>query len=97
MGDSERWQATPAASGDPRNPVPHVAIKPQAPSIRTNLAIYTTRHIYHACGSSSAGLWKAVTICGDLFDLRNPSLMRSDAKSQISLRQVPKLPAYERS
>ncbi|MFZ2062229.1 MAG: P-type conjugative transfer protein TrbG [Candidatus Binatus sp.] len=47
MGDSERWQATPAASGDPRNPVPHVAIKPQAPGIRTNLAIYTTRHIYH--------------------------------------------------
>jgi len=47
MGDSERWQATPAASGDPRNPVPHVAIKPQAPGIKTNLAIYTTRHIYH--------------------------------------------------
>ncbi len=44
MGDSERWRATPAASGDPRNPVPHVAIKPQAPGIRTNLAIYTTRH-----------------------------------------------------
>lgn len=47
MGDSERWQATPAASGDPRNPVPHVAVKPQLPGIRTNLAIYTTRHIYH--------------------------------------------------
>ena len=47
MGDSERWQATPAASGDPKNPVPHVAIKPQAPGIKTNLAIYTTRHIYH--------------------------------------------------
>lgn len=47
MGDSERWQATPAASGDPRNPIPHVAVKPQLPGIRTNLAIYTTRHIYH--------------------------------------------------
>jgi len=47
MGDSERWQATPAASGDPRNPVPHVAVKPQLPGIRTNLTIYTTRHIYH--------------------------------------------------
>lgn len=47
MGDSERWQATPAASGDPRNPVPHLAIKPQAPGIRTNLTIYSTRHIYH--------------------------------------------------
>jgi type IV secretion system protein TrbG len=47
MGDSERWQATPAASGDPRNSVPHVAVKPQLPGIKTNLAIYTTRHIYH--------------------------------------------------
>jgi hypothetical protein len=32
-----------------------------------------------------------------LFDLRDSSLMRSDAKSQINLRQVPKLPASERS
>jgi hypothetical protein len=32
-----------------------------------------------------------------LFDLRDASLMRSDAKSQINLRQVPKLPASERS
>ncbi len=47
IGDSERWQTTPAASGDPRNPVPHVAVKPQLPGIKTNLAIYTTRHIYH--------------------------------------------------
>ena len=47
MGDSERWMATPAASGDPRNPVPHLAVKPQLPGIETNLTIYTTRHIYH--------------------------------------------------
>jgi len=47
MGDTERWMATPAASGDPRNPVPHLAVKPQIPSIETNLTIYTTRHIYH--------------------------------------------------
>ena len=39
--------ATPASSGDPRNPVPHIALKPQAPGIETNLTIYTTRHIYH--------------------------------------------------
>ena len=38
MGDSERWQERSAASGDPRNPVPQVAIKPQAPGIKTNLA-----------------------------------------------------------
>ena len=55
MGDSERWQATPAASGDPRNPVPHVAVKPQLPGIRTNLAIYTTRYIYHLTLRSRPG------------------------------------------
>lgn len=47
MGDTERWMATPAGSGDPRNPVPHLAVKPQAPGIETNLTIYTTKHIYH--------------------------------------------------
>ena len=47
MGDSERWMSTPAASGNPRNPVLHLAVKPQAPGISTNLTIYTTRHIYH--------------------------------------------------
>ncbi|HEY6418777.1 MAG TPA: P-type conjugative transfer protein TrbG [Candidatus Binataceae bacterium] len=47
LGDSERWMATPASSGDPRNPVPHLAMKPQAAGIETNLTIYTTKHIYH--------------------------------------------------
>jgi len=47
IGDSERWMATPASSGDPRDPVPHLAVKPQAPGIQTNLTIYTTKHIYH--------------------------------------------------
>ena len=47
QGDTERWMATPAASGDPRNPVPHLAVKPQVPGIETNLTIYTTKHIYH--------------------------------------------------
>ncbi|HLW72036.1 MAG TPA: P-type conjugative transfer protein TrbG [Candidatus Binataceae bacterium] len=47
IGDSERWMATPASSGDPRDPVPHLAVKPQASGIQTNLTIYTTKHIYH--------------------------------------------------
>jgi type IV secretion system protein VirB9 len=47
IGDQERWMATPASSGDPRSPVPHLALKPQAPGIETNLTIYTTKHIYH--------------------------------------------------
>ena len=47
MGDTERWMATPASSGDPSNSTPHLVIKPQAPGIGTNLTIYTTKHIYH--------------------------------------------------
>lgn len=47
LGDSERWMVTPASSGDPQNPTPHLAVKPKAPGIATNLTIYTTRHIYH--------------------------------------------------
>ena len=54
-GDSERWLVTPAASGDPRNPIPHLAIKPTAGGISTNLTIYTTRHIYHLMLRSRAG------------------------------------------
>ena len=55
IGDSERWMATPASSGDPRNPVPHLAVKPQAPGIQTNLTIYTTKHIYHLLLRSRGG------------------------------------------
>jgi type IV secretory pathway VirB9-like protein len=47
IGDQERWMATPASSGDPRDPVAHIALKPQLAGIATNLTIYTTRHIYH--------------------------------------------------
>jgi len=47
LGDTERWMATPAASGDPHNAVPHLAVKPQVPGIETNLTIYTTKHVYH--------------------------------------------------
>ena len=47
IGDQERWMATPASSGDPRHPTPHLALKPQVPGIETNLTVYTTKHIYH--------------------------------------------------
>src|ERR1700694_2381185 len=33
MGDSERWIAPPASSGNPSNPTPHLAVKPQMPGI----------------------------------------------------------------
>jgi len=54
-GDSERWLVTPPSSGDPRNPTPHLAIKPTAAGISTNLTIYTTKHIYHLMLRSRAG------------------------------------------
>lgn len=54
-GDSERWLVTPASSGDPRNPTPHLALKPTAAGISTNLTIYTTKHIYHLMLRSHAG------------------------------------------
>ena len=54
-GDSERWLVTPASSGNPRNPTPHLAIKPTAAGISTNLTIYTTKHIYHLMLRSRAG------------------------------------------
>src|SRR5713101_6896973 len=53
LGDTERWMTTPAASGEPRNAVPHLAVKPQVPGIETNLTIYTTKHIYHLLLRSS--------------------------------------------
>jgi hypothetical protein len=62
MGDTERWMATPASSGDPTNPTPHLAVKPQAPAIVTNLTIYTTKHIYqqsrvkHCCSAQRIGV-----------------------------------------
>jgi type IV secretion system protein TrbG len=55
MGDTERWMATPASSGDPSDPVPHLAVKPQASGIATNLTIYTTKHIYHLSLRSRPG------------------------------------------
>ena len=65
LGDTERWMATPAASGDPRNAVPHLAVKPQVPGIETNLTIYTTKHIYHLLLRSGAGTqcrrWSSIT------------------------------------
>src|SRR5271168_2228731 len=39
LGDTERWMATPAASGDPRSAVPHLAVKPQAPGIEDRKSV----------------------------------------------------------
>ena len=47
LGDSDRWQATPASAGNERNPTPHIAIKPLQPGIATNATIYTTERVYH--------------------------------------------------
>jgi len=47
IGDQQRWMSSLVSSGDPRNPTPHVVVKPQMPGIATNLTIYGTKHIYH--------------------------------------------------
>ena len=64
LGDTERWMATPAASGDPRNAVPHLAVKPQAPGIETNLTIYT-QSTFTTCCSGRVGTrcrkWSSTT------------------------------------
>jgi type IV secretion system protein TrbG len=44
LGDSARWMATPASSG---NAIPHLVLKPEISGIQTSLTIYTTRRIYH--------------------------------------------------
>jgi type IV secretory pathway VirB9-like protein len=54
LGDTERWMATPAASGDPRNAVPHLAVKPQVPGIETNLTIYNQTHLSPAAALARA-------------------------------------------
>jgi type IV secretion system protein VirB9 len=55
MGDSERWMATPAASGDPTNPTPHIVVKPQMAGLATDLTIFTTHHIYRLSLRSRPG------------------------------------------
>jgi P-type conjugative transfer protein TrbG len=47
MGDAQRWMAMPASAGDPRNPNPHLVVKPEIRGIETSLTIYTTRRLYH--------------------------------------------------
>lgn len=45
-GDSERWLVQVAGSGDPRNPLPHVLIKPKDAPLSSNLVIMTNRRTY---------------------------------------------------
>jgi len=45
-GDSERWLIQVAGSGDPRNPLPHVLIKPKDAPLSSNLVIMTNRRTY---------------------------------------------------
>lgn len=47
LGDAERWVTSPLASGDLRQPTPHVIVKPHAYELATNLVIATDRRTYH--------------------------------------------------
>jgi len=91
MGDTERWMATPAASGDPRNPVPHLAVKPQLPGIETNLTIYTTKHIYHLILRSRARAMQEVEFYYP--DELLAAMKEADAKAAKAKREAIDPPA----
>src|SRR5207244_13648724 len=47
LGDSSRWLASPAFSGDGEGLTPHVLVKPTEIGIATNAVITTTRRTYY--------------------------------------------------
>jgi len=47
LGDSSRWLASPAFSGDGEGLTPHVLVKPTELGIATNAVITTTRRTYY--------------------------------------------------
>ena len=47
LGDAQRWLTMPASAGDPRNPSPHLVVKPEIGGIETDAIVYTTARIYH--------------------------------------------------
>src|SRR3989442_9664952 len=47
LGDSSRWLASPAFSGDGEGLTPHVLVKPTELGIATNVVITTTRRTYY--------------------------------------------------
>src|SRR2546430_9910068 len=47
LGDSSRWLASPAFSGDGEGLTPHVLVKPTELGMATNAAITTTRRTYY--------------------------------------------------
>ena len=98
--------ATPASSGDPRDPVPHIALKPQAPGIETNLTIYTTRHIYHLILRSRARAMQEVefyypeellTAMNEADDGRGEGEAADRARDRQSIRPVTAMAASTRS
>src|SRR5438094_2126561 len=54
LGDSNRWLASPAFSGDRETLTPHVLIKPTEFGIATNAVITTTRRTYYVALVSPA-------------------------------------------
>ncbi len=54
-GDSERWLISVGGSGDPRNPTPHVLIKPKDAPLATNLIIMTNERTYQLNATARRG------------------------------------------
>jgi type IV secretion system protein TrbG len=91
IGDSERWMATPASSGDPHEPVPHLAVKPQAAGIETNLTIYATKHIYHLLLRSGGHAMQEVEFYypEELLTAMKEADAAAAATKQVGSRSVP--------
>ncbi|MCP3993526.1 MAG: P-type conjugative transfer protein TrbG [bacterium] len=70
LGDTERWIASPLASGDVDHSVPHVVVKPKDYGLSTNLVIGTTRRTYRLRLSSPT---KAQLDSGHVTDHRHVS------------------------
>lgn len=60
-GDTIRWSVTPVLSGMGTNRVTHLSIKPSDAGLRTNIAIYTTNHVYTIDLTSTEGKWTPKT------------------------------------
>ncbi len=55
LGDSTRWLASPASSGERDTMTPHVLVKPTEFGLATNAVITTTRRTYYLAHVSPPG------------------------------------------
>lgn len=47
VGDTARWEMTPAVTGTGKNEITHIVVKPVQPKLQTSLIVTTDRRTYH--------------------------------------------------